>query len=281
MTPASTATSAAPRAASGTGRVIRAWRALPHERRLAAYASLGLFVTLFLPWYQRQFFTVVSGKPRSRRRHADGLGRVLVRRGRGAAGRRRRADAAVPARRGPGLPSPRRRRRCDHRRRLLDLRADRVADLRQAGRQPAGANGSARASSGASSSRSPWPSCSPTPARGSAPHTDPSHHYRARRAAAGALEAGQPPWGRPAARRRRLEAGAAAARRALVRQPRPVPAEDPPTVPREPDDVATLPREPEDAATQRMPRHSSEPARVKRPALGDDDQLTIPFDDGS
>ena len=62
MTPASNATSAYQRAASGTGRLIRAFRTLPHERRLAVYASLGLFVTMFLPWYQRQFFTVVSGK---------------------------------------------------------------------------------------------------------------------------------------------------------------------------------------------------------------------------
>ncbi len=35
---------------------------MPHERRLAAYASVGLFLTLFLPWYQRQFFVVISGK---------------------------------------------------------------------------------------------------------------------------------------------------------------------------------------------------------------------------
>ncbi|HWF55015.1 MAG TPA: hypothetical protein VG223_10325 [Solirubrobacteraceae bacterium] len=34
------------------GRVIHAFRTLPSERRLAAGASLGLFVTLFLPWYQ-------------------------------------------------------------------------------------------------------------------------------------------------------------------------------------------------------------------------------------
>jgi hypothetical protein len=32
--------------------LVRAWRALPHESRLAAFASLALFVTLFLPWYQ-------------------------------------------------------------------------------------------------------------------------------------------------------------------------------------------------------------------------------------
>jgi hypothetical protein len=32
--------------------LVRAWRALPHESRLAAFASLALFATLFLPWYQ-------------------------------------------------------------------------------------------------------------------------------------------------------------------------------------------------------------------------------------
>jgi hypothetical protein len=45
------------RVASGTGRLIRAWRVLPPERRLAALASLGLFVALFLPWYHE---TVVA-----------------------------------------------------------------------------------------------------------------------------------------------------------------------------------------------------------------------------
>jgi hypothetical protein len=32
--------------------VSRTWRQLPRERRLAAGAAIGLFVTLFLPWYQ-------------------------------------------------------------------------------------------------------------------------------------------------------------------------------------------------------------------------------------
>jgi hypothetical protein len=32
--------------------VLSTWRRLPHERRLAAGAALGLFATLFLPWYQ-------------------------------------------------------------------------------------------------------------------------------------------------------------------------------------------------------------------------------------
>jgi hypothetical protein len=45
-------TAGARRVGSGTTRLARAWRALPHESRLAAFASLGLFLTLFLPWYQ-------------------------------------------------------------------------------------------------------------------------------------------------------------------------------------------------------------------------------------
>jgi hypothetical protein len=40
------------RVGSGTSRVARAWRALPHESRLAAFASAALFLALFLPWYQ-------------------------------------------------------------------------------------------------------------------------------------------------------------------------------------------------------------------------------------
>lgn len=42
----------AARAGSAAGRVRRAWRVLPSERRLAAFAALGLFASLFLPWYQ-------------------------------------------------------------------------------------------------------------------------------------------------------------------------------------------------------------------------------------
>ncbi|MDQ6778742.1 MAG: hypothetical protein M3071_21530 [Actinomycetota bacterium] len=40
------------RSASGPARLRRAWRALPRDRRLAAGAALGLFLALFLPWYQ-------------------------------------------------------------------------------------------------------------------------------------------------------------------------------------------------------------------------------------
>jgi sulfite exporter TauE/SafE len=34
------------------GRVTGAWRRLPGERRMAALAAVGLFVAMFLPWYQ-------------------------------------------------------------------------------------------------------------------------------------------------------------------------------------------------------------------------------------
>ena len=37
-------------------RVVSVWRDLPHERRLAAAACAGLFLTLFLPWYQETVF---------------------------------------------------------------------------------------------------------------------------------------------------------------------------------------------------------------------------------
>jgi hypothetical protein len=60
MSRESAAGSAAGRAASGAARVVRAWRALPHERRLAAYAAIGLFLALFLPWYQET--VIASGK---------------------------------------------------------------------------------------------------------------------------------------------------------------------------------------------------------------------------
>ena len=46
------AAGAAQRAATGAGRLARAYRALAPERRLASWAALGMFVSLFLPWYQ-------------------------------------------------------------------------------------------------------------------------------------------------------------------------------------------------------------------------------------
>jgi hypothetical protein len=48
--------SGAHRTGSPPTRMLRAWRELPQERRLAALASAGLFFTLFLPWYQETVF---------------------------------------------------------------------------------------------------------------------------------------------------------------------------------------------------------------------------------
>lgn len=53
---------AAERVGAGAGRLIRAWRTLPHERRLAAIASLGLFLALFLPWYQETVLVATGTK---------------------------------------------------------------------------------------------------------------------------------------------------------------------------------------------------------------------------
>jgi hypothetical protein len=42
-------------------RLLNAWRALEHEQRLAAYASLGLFVSMFLNWYGKTDTIVYHG----------------------------------------------------------------------------------------------------------------------------------------------------------------------------------------------------------------------------
>jgi hypothetical protein len=52
MSEASPAAGVARWTGSLAARIFRAWRVLPPERRLAAGAAVGLFVTLFLPWYQ-------------------------------------------------------------------------------------------------------------------------------------------------------------------------------------------------------------------------------------
>src|SRR5437763_9340614 len=52
MSEGRTAAGPSRRAGSGPTRLARAWGVLPHESRLAAFASLALFLTLFLPWYQ-------------------------------------------------------------------------------------------------------------------------------------------------------------------------------------------------------------------------------------
>jgi hypothetical protein len=42
----------AQRVGAASTRVVRVWRGLPGERRLAVAAAIALFLTLFLPWYQ-------------------------------------------------------------------------------------------------------------------------------------------------------------------------------------------------------------------------------------
>src|SRR5579862_6309404 len=50
----------AQRFGTGAARVVRASRALPPERRPAAIAAIGLFLSLFLPWYSEAI--VAPGK---------------------------------------------------------------------------------------------------------------------------------------------------------------------------------------------------------------------------
>jgi hypothetical protein len=57
------APSAARRAGAGVGRVHRAWNLLSPDRRLAAIAAIGLFASLFLPWYQETLLDTTSKKP--------------------------------------------------------------------------------------------------------------------------------------------------------------------------------------------------------------------------
>jgi hypothetical protein len=52
------------------GRLTRVWRTLSSERRLAAFAAIGLFMTLFLPWYQE---TVIARGVTSLRSLSDSL----------------------------------------------------------------------------------------------------------------------------------------------------------------------------------------------------------------
>lgn len=45
--------SATERAGAAAGRMGGAWRSMPAERRVAGAAALALFVSMFLPWYQK------------------------------------------------------------------------------------------------------------------------------------------------------------------------------------------------------------------------------------
>jgi len=42
-------------------RLAHAWRALGHEQRLATLAALGLFASMFLPWYSKTDTVIVRG----------------------------------------------------------------------------------------------------------------------------------------------------------------------------------------------------------------------------
>jgi hypothetical protein len=54
---------AADRVGGLVARVRAAWNALAPEQRLAAVAALALFLTLFLPWYGKDFVQLEKGKP--------------------------------------------------------------------------------------------------------------------------------------------------------------------------------------------------------------------------
>jgi hypothetical protein len=60
----------AQRVGAASTRVIRVWRGLPSERRLAAAAAIALFLTLFLPWYQ---VTVIASGVNSLRSVSESL----------------------------------------------------------------------------------------------------------------------------------------------------------------------------------------------------------------
>lgn len=60
---ADAASGAATHARRGLSRVLTAWRELSGEYHLAALASIGLFLTMFLPWYEQTATGVAKGQP--------------------------------------------------------------------------------------------------------------------------------------------------------------------------------------------------------------------------
>ena len=48
------------RTAAAVTRLAHAWRAIEREQRLVVLASLGLFVSMFLPWYSKTYAVVVG-----------------------------------------------------------------------------------------------------------------------------------------------------------------------------------------------------------------------------
>jgi hypothetical protein len=73
MSEGRTAATAAHRVGAGAGRVVRAWKVLSRERRQAALAAIGLFVTLFLPWYQETVI-IPGAKPPTQTASLTGWG---------------------------------------------------------------------------------------------------------------------------------------------------------------------------------------------------------------
>jgi len=51
------------RRAQGLGRIGVAWRGLGGEQRRAALAALGLFVSMFLPWYEKSYAPARASHP--------------------------------------------------------------------------------------------------------------------------------------------------------------------------------------------------------------------------
>lgn len=74
MTPAGAQSRPAAGGAAGAlARVRRAWEALRADERLAAVAAAGLFVSMFLPWYQKQFFIFRTGSNQQPESASDSL----------------------------------------------------------------------------------------------------------------------------------------------------------------------------------------------------------------
>jgi hypothetical protein len=71
---AHTAADVAHRVGSALVRTGRAFRQLTHERRMAAFAAIGLFVSLFLPWYQETFVLAGGQKLQSATESLTGWG---------------------------------------------------------------------------------------------------------------------------------------------------------------------------------------------------------------
>lgn len=57
------ASGAASHAAHGAARLGTSWRTLSGEYRLASVAAVGLFLSMFLPWYEQTATGVVKGRP--------------------------------------------------------------------------------------------------------------------------------------------------------------------------------------------------------------------------